>query len=428
MADREFKGGGAAAAVSGTLSSGATTINLSSTPSGWPSGTGSDTFVVVIDRGLATEEKVLIESISGAVLTVASGGRGYDGTTAQSHSASAAVELCLDAVWLQEINEHYNDTALDHHTQYLTTGRHDVTARHTFGSAFATPSAPPAIGTSASAGAAAGPARSDHTHNIGSGAINSAGMFAAGVVDTAAIADVNVTTGKVADLAVTTGKINDLAVTTGKIAASAVTAAKIDTAVAGDGLAGGGGTALSVRVDNSTIEILSDILQIKDSGVTYAKLAAALQALLVPTGAIQAYGSATAPTGWLLCDGASYSTTTYAALYAIIGTTFGSGSGTFKVPDLRGRVPVGKDDLGGTAASRITNTYAGFVGTTMGAAGGDQRLHAHTHSLGDGVLTGAGFIDFGSGAKGITTTSGSTGLGGSQNVQPSIIVSYIIKT
>jgi hypothetical protein len=72
--------------------------------------------------------------------------------------------------------------------------------------------------------------------------------------------------------AVTEAEISTGAVTETKIGASAVTAAKISTAVAGNGLAGGGGTALSVNVDDSTIEINSDSLRIKNSGVTESKI------------------------------------------------------------------------------------------------------------------------------------------------------------
>jgi hypothetical protein len=82
----------------------------------------------------------------------------------------------------------------------------------------------------------------------------------------------------------------------------------------------------------------------------------------------------------LLCDGASLSTTTYAALYAVIGYTYGGSGASFSVPDLRGRVPVGKDNMGGSTASRITNTNSGITGTTLGASGGDERLHQHTHT------------------------------------------------
>ena len=61
------------------------------------------------------------------------------------------------------------------------------------------------------------------------------------------------------------------------------------------------------------------------------------------TGEFKFYGRATPPTGWLLCDGSSVSRTTYAALFAILGTAYGAGDGstTFNLPDGRGRMPVG---------------------------------------------------------------------------------------
>ena len=65
----------------------------------------------------------------------------------------------------------------------------------------------------------------------------------------------------------------------------------------------------------------------------------------MPTGSVIPYAGKSAPDGWLLCDGAAVSRTTYAALFTVIGTTFGSGDGstTFNLPDLRGRVAVGVD-------------------------------------------------------------------------------------
>ena len=62
-----------------------------------------------------------------------------------------------------------------------------------------------------------------------------------------------------------------------------------------------------------------------------------------PPGVIVPYGGATAPAGWLLCDGRAVSRTTYADLFAVIGTTYGAGNGstTFTLPDLRGRVAAG---------------------------------------------------------------------------------------
>lgn len=101
-------------------------------------------------------------------------------------------------------------------------------------------------------------------------------------VTTAKIADSNVTTAKIADSNVTTAKIADLNVTTGKIAANAVDETKIASSVAGNGLAGGAGTALSVNVDASTIEINSDTVRVKDGGITYAKLASDVTDKLSP--------------------------------------------------------------------------------------------------------------------------------------------------
>lgn len=64
---------------------------------------------------------------------------------------------------------------------------------------------------------------------------------------------------------------------------------------------------------------------------------------IIPAGTIAAFGNTTAPTGWLACNDAAVSRTTYARLFAVIGTSFGIGDGSanFNVPDLRDRVPLG---------------------------------------------------------------------------------------
>jgi len=80
-------------------------------------------------------------------------------------------------------------------------------------------------------------------------------------------------------------------------------------------------------------------------------------------GSIAMFAGATAPEGWLLCDGSEYSITEYDFLYEVIGTTYGSGVGTFKVPDLRGRDPMGYD---------ASNTKF----DTLGEIGGEE-----THTL-----------------------------------------------
>jgi microcystin-dependent protein len=107
-----------------------------------------------------------------------------------------------------------------------------------------------------------------------------------------------------------------------------------------------------------------------------------------PPGVIVSYAGASAPLGWLLCFGQEISRATYSALFTAIGTTYGVGDGstTFNLPDLRGRVLAGKDDMGGTGAGRLTSGVSPG-GTVLGAAGGSQthalstpELAAHTHT------------------------------------------------
>ena len=75
------------------------------------------------------------------------------------------------------------------------------------------------------------------------------------------------------------------------------------------------------------------------------------------TGSLIAFAGATAPQGYVLCDGRAVSRTTYSALFRTIGTTYGAGDGstTFTVPDLRGRALFGADAMGGTAAGRSSS-------------------------------------------------------------------------
>jgi microcystin-dependent protein len=113
----------------------------------------------------------------------------------------------------------------------------------------------------------------------------------------------------------------------------------------------------------------------------------------LPTGIIMAFaGSGSAvPAGWLICGGQAVSRTVYANLFALCGTTYGVGDGstTFNVPDLRGTVPAGVDNMGGTPANRLTVGGSGISGVTLGASGGTEthaldiaELAAHTHTAG----------------------------------------------
>lgn len=184
---------------------------------------------------------------------------------------------------------------------------------------------------------------------------------------------------------------------------------------------------------------------IADGAVTAAKLA--VGAAFV-SGMVMPYAGTSAPTGWLLAYGQAVSRTTYADLFTAIGTTYGTGDGssTFNLPDLRGRVVAGQDDMGSSSANRLTSP---INGDTLGAAGGSQshtltvaQMPSHTHNI-----TGTYRKDFGSppggsfphgsshGTSGVnisgflSLTNSSTGGNQSHNnVQPTIILNYIIKT
>lgn len=153
----------------------------------------------------------------------------------------------------------------------------------------------------------------------------------------------------------------------------------------------------------------------------------------VPPGAIFDWAGATAPSGYLLCYGQAISRATYADLWAEIGTTYGSGDGssTFNLPDCRGRVSAGKDDMGGSSANRLTNQTGGLNGDVLGATGGTE-----THSLTSAqVPSNSVTINGGPAATGdpnvdqdYVMSAAHTGTGSAHNnVQPTIIFNKIIK-
>jgi len=107
---------------------------------------------------------------------------------------------------------------------------------------------------------------------------------------------------------------------------------------------------------------------------------------LVPTGTLTAFAGSTAPDGFQICDGRALSRTTYARLFAVIGTTYGAGDGstTFNVPDFRGRAAFGSDAMGGSAAGRLSEMDA--VGKTGGAEQQTlsvDQMPAHAHAIAD---------------------------------------------
>ena len=156
----------------------------------------------------------------------------------------------------------------------------------------------------------------------------------------------------------------------------------------------------------------------------------------VPTGGMMMWGTASAPTGYLLCNGSAVSRSTYSALFAVIGTAFGSGDGstTFTLPDFRDRFPVG---AGTTYSANSTGGSKDAIVVSHTHTATDS---GHTHNVTGNI---AGVADLGTASGGnvysptvAATTTGnanitvaSTGSSGTNaNLPPYLGVYFIIKT
>lgn len=211
-------------------------------------------------------------------------------------------------------------------------------------------------------------------------------------------------------------------------------------------------TSSAIATGNNTLALSSGALKVNTLGITANELAnnsvttvkildgnvtqAKTNNSLVPTGAVMPFAMATAPTGWFSCDGTLLSRTTYALLFAAIGTTFGVGDGstTFAIPDLRGYFVRGSGTNGDGVVS-------GAFGVKQASA---NLAHAHTitdgghfhqyqqPSAGQGVVAGAGPTVFAASVGPVNTTAVATGIaidsnGGTESRPPNIALLYCIK-
>lgn len=161
-----------------------------------------------------------------------------------------------------------------------------------------------------------------------------------------------------------------------------------------------GEDADAVDISGPILAILSvlnghiDEDNLEDGGVILSKLATSVANSLVPIGSILPYGGSSSPnSSWLLCYGQAVSRSTYSSLYAVLGDLYGNGDGstTFNLPDLRGRVPVGADAMGGTAANRaqrtstITTTNGSATATIGSATGISIGMYVESANVPDGT-------------------------------------------
>ena len=167
----------------------------------------------------------------------------------------------------------------------------------------------------------------------------------------------------------------------------------------------------------------------------------------IPTATIVPWSSASVPTGFLECNGAAVSRSTYAALFAIVGTTYGAGDGasTFNLPDLQDNVAMGKSGtkaLASTGGANTVQSTGNVGGSTANATLSTAQLASHSHP---GGVSNAGATSPNPNpatAKVNVTNTGNTGSGTGHShnmsatftgdstsvVQPYLTIIYIIKT
>ena len=172
---------------------------------------------------------------------------------------------------------------------------------------------------------------------------------------------------------------------------------------------------------------------------TYATATALATA--VPVGVVQMWAGEAAPAGWLLCQGQAMSRTTYAALYAVCGTAYGTGDGssTFNLPDLRARMPIG---LSGSGAFNALGNAGGEENHTLTTAEMPNHSHPLNGRIYADLATKSGntqkYISPGnSGERWISTKvndgtgvpdTDSTGGGGTHNnMPPYVVMNFIIR-
>jgi microcystin-dependent protein len=202
------------------------------------------------------------------------------------------------------------------------------------------------------------------------------------------------------------------------------TPAQTDTAIS---------TAVSNLVDSAPtlLNTLNELSAALNDDPNFSTTVATALAALVPAGTISQTARATAPTGYLICDGTAISRTTYSTLFDAIGTAYGVGdnSTTFNIPNLKGRVPVGRD------SAQTEFDTLGEVGGAKTHTLTTAEMPSHTHDTKPYNTAGSAayaasnlFISNGDNVVGNGGATTATGGGGAHNnLQPYVVLNYMIK-
>ena len=434
---RSYKGAAVSNALGGSgLAANATSITLAAAVSGWS--TSGTPFFVVVDPGTAKEEKLCVIYASSTTLTVVDpavtsawsasvNGRGVDDTTDRAHDAGAVIYPVFTATEANQANELVS--------RYTVNG--DIVVHGSSG-----------FKTIATGGSGNNNKVLVADSTVADGGVKWAQINADGIAAGA------VTSDKILDGAIVNGDINaSAAIALSKLATGALpTAITVASANIVDG------TIVNADINASAAIALSKLAtgalptaitvasaNLVDGTVALADLASAVANALVPVGTISAYAGATAPTGWLLCNGAS--TTGYTALAALVGST---------TPDLRGHTLVGKGaaPFDGALLSKFGSTTSTAAHThgidhdhASFTSGDDSPDHTHTqqsptgaatyNTSGSELLSTFGDVQTGGASvrhqhsidvPAFTGTSGASSVGANHgNVQPSALITYIIK-
>lgn len=185
-----------------------------------------------------------------------------------------------------------------------------------------------------------------------------------------------------------------------------------------------GGTLLSV-LDNRFARIVAEINNIS------ATAGAVQIGMVIPWSG----SSGSVPSNYLICDGTVYNIVDYPDLGALLGSTYGgNGTTTFGVPDLRGRVVAGQDDMGGTSANRVTDASADSLGGVLGSEDHTltiSEMPSHDHTGNYSNIDVAGAVDtvghHPSGANISSSVVAEGGGGAHNNIQPTLFINYIVR-